>query len=191
MYPITNFVVEDIKAVSKKDQRRWNKSFSPLQTGKNWFYSELGRLGEVDTVPGYDTKLLRDELGLKKSSQKLSNKFEAHCVDSWVLANGYTGGHSQPDNKEILYMVPLRFRKRQLHKLQPGKSGKRIRDGGTMSLGFKRGGLVKHPKYGLAYVGGHSEKRISLYSVGNGTRLSRDIKVEDCKFLTFCSWRVS
>jgi hypothetical protein len=31
MYPITAFVVEDIKAQTKKFQKRWNKSFSPLE----------------------------------------------------------------------------------------------------------------------------------------------------------------
>ena len=149
MYPITYFVVEDIKVVTKKSQRKWNRSFSPLQTGKVWFYSELEQFGNVHTVQGYDTKALRDELGLKKSKQKLSNVFEAHCVDSWVLANGLVGGHAEPDNKDILFMVPLQFHRRQLHKLQPSKGGMRKREGGTISLGFKRGSLIRHPKYGF------------------------------------------
>jgi hypothetical protein len=189
MYPITNFVVEDIKAMTKKYQKRWNKSFSPLQVGKNWFYSELEKLGEVDTVQGYETKQLRDELGLKKSKQKLSNKFEAHCVDSWVLANSYVGGHTEPDNKDILFMVPLRFHRRQLHRENPKSGGIRSYYGGTISHGFKRGSLVKHSKYGLVYVGGYHKDRISLHSIETGKRISQNAKLLDIKYITFNYWR--
>jgi hypothetical protein len=189
MYPTKVFIVEDIKAISKKHQKEWNKSFSPLEVGKNWFYSELSKLGRIDTIQGYETKALRDELGLKKSKQKLSNKFEAHCVDSWVLANGYTGGHTKPDNRDILYMVPLQFHRRQLHRLRPNKNGVRLHYGGTMSLGLKRGSLVKHKKHNLAYVGGHSNDRISLHTLQDGKRVFQNIKPNDCKFLTYMSWR--
>jgi hypothetical protein len=78
MYPIKTFVVEDLKAWTKKGQRKWNRSFSPLETGKHWFYSELGKLGHVELKAGYETKELRDELGLRKTSNKLSNSFYAH-----------------------------------------------------------------------------------------------------------------
>lgn len=50
---------------------------------------------------GNDTYEMRQSLGLKKSKQKLSNKFEAHCVDSWILANWHVGGHSVPDNTTL------------------------------------------------------------------------------------------
>jgi len=189
MYPITNFVVEDIKAHSFGG-RRWNKTFSPLEVGKNWFYSELSKLGEVETKYGYETKQMRDILGLKKSKKKLSEVFEAHCVDSWVLANSYTGGHTKVDNKQMLFMTPLQFHCRQLHKLQFSKGGIRPCYGGTMSLGFKRGSLIKHKKFGLSYVGGCPSGKISLHSLTTGKRLSRHIKTYDCKFLTYNSWRV-
>ena len=60
IFPITDFVVEDIAAVTKKGKRRWNKSFSPLEVGKKWFYSELEKIGNVYTLKGYETKELRD-----------------------------------------------------------------------------------------------------------------------------------
>ena len=188
MYPITNFVVEDIKAHTFGG-RRWNKSFSPLEVGKNWFYLELYKIGEVETKQGYETKQMRDVLDLKKSKKKLSNLFEAHCVDSWVLANSYTGGHTKVDNKQMLFMTPLQFHRRQLHRLQPSGDGIRKRYGGTMSLGLKRGSLVKHFKYGLSYVGGYLKDRISLYSVKSGQRLCQNAKVNDCKILSYNSWR--
>jgi len=37
-YPIETFVVEDVAAVTKPGKHRWNRSFSPLEVGKTWFY---------------------------------------------------------------------------------------------------------------------------------------------------------
>jgi len=189
MYPIEAFVVEDIKARTK-GKRRWDASFSPLEVGKKWFYEELSKLGHLETRQGYETKEMRDAAGLSKTSDKLANVFEAHCVDSWILANWWTGGHIVPDNKEMLYIVPLQFHRRQLHKLEPAKGGIRKHYGSTNSLGFKRGSLVKHPKWGLCYVGGFMNSRISLHSLSTGRRLSQTAKPEDCKFLCYSSWRV-
>ncbi|MCQ3932812.1 MAG: hypothetical protein DPW16_20375 [Chloroflexi bacterium] len=188
-YPIQVFVVEDIKAISKQGQRRWNSSFSPLEAGKQWFYAELGEIAEVRTVQGYQTKQLRDALGLKKSKKKLSDKFEAHCVDSWALANSYVGG-SAVDNPNMLYIMPLRFHRRQLHALQYSKGGERRPYGGTLSMGIKRGAWVKHPKYGLCYVGGASKNRISLHDMESGQRLCQNAKPEECILLTTASWRI-
>lgn len=52
-YPISCFVVEDLKAETKKGKRKWNQSFSPLEVGKQWFYAELGQLADVKTLQGY------------------------------------------------------------------------------------------------------------------------------------------
>jgi len=189
-YPIEAFVVEDIAAVTKAGKRRWNKSFSPLEVGKSWFYKELEGVAPVNALQGYETKELRDGLGLKKSKQKMSDKFEAHCIDSWVLANWWTGGHTSPDNTALLYTVPLRFHRRQLHRLQAESGGLRKPYGSTLSLGFKRGSWVRHPKYGICYVGGTLGKRISLHSLQHGKRLCQNAKPEDCQFLTLASWRI-
>jgi RRXRR protein len=189
LFPISVFVVEDISAVSKKNQKKWNKSFSPLEVGKKYFYKELLKIAKLRLKKGYQTKKLRDKFGLKKSKNKLGKDFSCHCVDSWVLANNSVGGHISPENKEILYIQPLRFYRRQLHALQPAKRGIRRPYGGTKSLGFKRGSLVRHPRYGLTYVGGSSKNRISLHSLKDGRRLTRNIKQEDCKFLGYSSWK--
>ncbi len=37
LFPITHYIVEDIKAKTT-GKKKWDKLFSPLQTGKNWFY---------------------------------------------------------------------------------------------------------------------------------------------------------
>ena len=189
-FPITTFIVEDIAAATKPGQRRWNQSFSPLEVGKTWFYAELVKIASICTRPGYDTKLIRDQLGMKKTSQKLSDRFEAHCVDSWVLANFYTSGHLKPDNTQILYLVPLRFHRRQLHRLEPGKDGLRTAYGGTRSLGFKRGSWVKHHRYGLCYVGGTTGKTVSLHDMQTGARMTKSAKPADVHVLCTASWRI-
>jgi len=187
LYPISIFVVEDIKAKSK-GKRKWDATFSPLETGKKWFYQELGKIAEVRTKRGYETREMRDALGLKKTSSKLAEVFEAHCVDSWVLAASAVGG-VVPDNTSMLCITPLRFHRRQLHYLQPSKGGNRKPYGSTRSLGFKRGSLIKHLKHGVCYVGGTMGDRISLHSLKNGERISQKIKPSDCKFLSYLSWR--
>ena len=191
LFPITIFVVEDVAARTIKGSRKWNANFSPLQVDKGRFYEKLGQLAPVVTLQGYKTKSLRDQLGLKKSSAKLSNHFSAHCVDSWVLANSAVGGHTRPDNRTENIISPLQLHRRQLYKLKTLKGGMRRRYGGTRSLGFKRGSLVKHSKWDVCYVGGTSKGRISLHDLATGKRVTQYAKPEDCQFLTYCSWRFS
>ena len=187
--PITDFVVEDIKARTKKHCRKWNKSFSPLEVGKAYFYAALAKLGVVRLKQGWETKELRDAAGLKKTSKKLSEVFEAHCVDSWVLANWLVGGHTLPDNKMILCVAPIQLHRRQLHALCPAEGGVRRLYGGTRSMGFKRGSLVRHPKWGLAYVGGTSKGLVSLHSLETGKRLCQNAKPQDIKQASNQTWR--
>jgi hypothetical protein len=189
MFPVTTFVVEDIKACTWKNSKRWNSSFSPLEVGKQWFYSQLRQVGMLETRTGHETKELRDSLGLKKVKNKLAEKFETHNVDSFVLANWYVGGHEKPDNTDLLVVVPLRFHRRQLHRLEHAAGHIRSSYGGTMSLAFKRGSLVKHSKYGLVFIGGSSKGRISLHSVETGKRLCQNAKPQDIEFLSYNTWR--
>ena len=188
-YPITNFVVEDIQAVTKPGKRRWNSSFSPLEVGKKWFYTELSKTAPVGLVKGYDTASERAALGLKKSKQKLSDSFATHCVDSWVLANMQVGGHVAPDNTAMLYIVPLRFHRRQLHLLQPAKGGVRRRYGGTLSLGLKRGSWVKHAQHGVCYVGGTTGNTVSLHDMQTGIRIAK-VKPTALELICRSSWRI-
>jgi hypothetical protein len=191
LYPISAFVVEDIKAAPIKSARKWNASFNPLQVGKQWFYEQLSKIARVVTMSGFETFTLRNALGLKKISNKLANVFEAHCVDSWALANDYVGGHTKPDNTQLLLIAPIRLHRRQLHALQPSKGGVRRPYGGTRSHGFKRGSFVKHVKFGLCYVGGVLKDRISLHSIATGKRLTQQAKPVDCKFVCYSAWRSS
>ncbi|MEM7593883.1 MAG: RRXRR domain-containing protein [Cyanobacteria bacterium P01_A01_bin.83] len=196
IYPITVFVVEDIKATSSGG--KWGKTFSPLQVGKDWFYSQLEKLAPVELLQGHETAGLRNQLGLKKSKNKMAEVFSAHCVDSFVLAYSAIGGKTKPSNQDLLLVTPLRFHRRQLHRLEHGQGHIRSRYGGTISAGFKRGSIVRHPKWGLTYVGGEmvkptkikpNRKVISLHSLENGKRLTQSAKPQDIQFLTYNTWR--
>jgi len=189
LFPVSVFVVEDIKATTFHG-KKWNKSFSPLECGKQWFYSELKKLGSLEIKQGWDTKGLRDSLGLKKTQGKMEEVFSAHNIDSWVLANSVVGGHTKPENTTIFRLIPLRFHRRQLHYLQPGKGSFRRSYGGTISQGLKRGSLVKHKKWGLCYLGGCSEKTgLSLHGLENGKRLCQNAKAKDFIVWDFNVWR--
>ena len=188
LFPITQVVVEDIKAQTQ-GKPRWDTAFSPLEVGKQWFYDEVRKLVSLHTFEGYETKQMRDTLGLKKTKKKMADVFEAHCVDSWVLANAIVGGHAQPDDTRLLCVSPLQIHRRELHRRQPGVGGVRSPYGGTRSLGFKRGSTVRHPKYGIAYVGGASEGRISLHRVEDGKRLCQNTKPSEVQFLAYSTWR--
>ena len=188
LFPITDFIVEDIKAKSK-GKKKWDQSFSPLEVGKNWFYEELRKFGCVYLKQGWETKQLRDAVGLKKTSHKLSEVFEAHCVDSWVLANDLVGGHILPDNKRILFIAPIVLHRRQLYFLNVLKNGIRKTFGSTRSIGFKRGSLVKYKNVKFTYIEGFTKGAISLHLLTTGKRFSRIAKPCDIKFKSYNIWK--
>lgn len=189
LYPVTQVCVEDIKARTKPYQKRWNQSFSPLEVGKQWFYSEIQKKWALHTLAGHETKEIRDRLGLKKSSNKTAETFDAHCVDSWCLAYHVIGGESIVDNADIFCISPLQIKRRQLHRQIPRKGGKRPRFGGTMCLGIVKNTIIKQVKHGIAAVCGHQKGGLSLQSIEGGKRLALSVKVGDCKILTRLNFR--
>ena len=188
LFPLTSFIVEDVRAKTK-GKRRWDQHFSPLEIGKQWFYRELGQIAPVQTKQGWETKALRDMLGLTKSAKKMAEIFSAHCVDAWALAWSVVGGSTKPDNTRLVCVTPLRWFRRQLHRLKPKQGGIRSPYGGTRSLGFTRGTLVLHPRYGLVYVGGTSGGGLSLHRVADGARLCQDAHPADCRLRALLRWR--
>ena len=153
-----------------------------LEVGKQWFYSEIEKRWELLTIQGWKTKEIRDRLGLKKSSKKLAETFDAHCVDSWCLAYHTVGGEGTPDDTSIVCISPIPIRRRELHRQNPQKGGKRPRYGGTTSNGLVKNTLVKHVKYGLTRISGFGKTGISLYSL-QGKRLCQNAKIQDFKVL--------
>jgi hypothetical protein len=191
MFPVVRVVIEDIKARTFKNGRKWNVQFSPLEVGKKWLYEEIEKVAYLDLYQGHETAEMRNDLGLKKISNKMAEVFEAHCVDSWTLTNAVVGGHTRPDNTDLILVTPLKLHRRELHRRQPAKGGIRSPYGGTRSEGFKRGSIVRHPKHGVAYVGGASDGRVSLHRMSDGKRLTQNAKPVDIHFLSYSSWRMA
>ena len=185
LYPITHVCVEDIKARAIERARKWNQSFSPLEVGKQWFYTEIQKRWQLLTLQGYETKEIRDRVGLKKSSKKLSETFEAHCVDSWCLAYHTVGGESIPDNTDILCISPIPIQRRTLHREQPKKSGIRSRYGGTvLTKGTYKHTLVRHVNHGFTRLAGINAKGLfAIYNL-DGKRLTTSAKRNSFKVLT-------
>ncbi|GIV97766.1 MAG: hypothetical protein KatS3mg057_2423 [Herpetosiphonaceae bacterium] len=192
LLPLTDAAVEDVQAVTRKGKGgTWNTSFSPVQVGKDHLYRLLKGMGlAVWKYEGWQTKEARDRFGLKKSKSKSRRSFESHAVDAWVLAATVSGA-TAPTWMRLWYVTTIRLHRRQLHRLQPAKGGKRAPYGGTRSLGLKRGTLVRHPRYGLCAVGGCDRKRgtISLHDYRTNKRLTQGAKAADCRVLTWTPYR--
>jgi len=187
LYPITSYVIEDVAARKRPGQRRWNKSFSNLELGKTEYYRKISELGTLKLIKGYDTAGRREEMGLKKGQDKLSENFDSHNVDSWVLASFNTGKESI-DNKNVFRMVSHIFFRRMLHK---GSGIKKVRYGGTLSMGFKKGSVVKHPQYGLLYVDGSSKGGINLCNLSTGGFERHYDNPAEYTFLYYSGWRTN
>jgi hypothetical protein len=190
--PLTDVVVEDVQAVTRQGKRgKWNASFSPVQVGKEHLYALLREMGLADhTREGWQTKELREHYGLKKTKSKSQQSFDSHAVDAWVLAASRSGA-KRPTCTKLWYVVGAVLHRRQLHRLQASKGGERKPYGGTRSLGYKRGTLVRHPRYGLCTVGGFDRKKqtISLHAYRTNQRLTQGAKGKDCRTLAWVAWR--
>jgi len=190
LFPITDFVVEDVAARKFVHFREWNKNFSTLELGKTEYYEKISQLGTLKLLKGYDTATRRNELGLKKKHNKLSESFYSHNVDSWVLASFITG-RTEVDNKNVFRITPLRFYRRRLHFTCPQKGGVRNKYGGTICGLFKKGSFVKHNKYGLLFVSGDTAKGIALSNPSTGIVERQNGVSEEYKFLFYSPWRTN
>jgi hypothetical protein len=190
--PLTDAVVEDVQAATRKGQgRKWNAAFSPVQVGKAHLYQLLRDMGlRVHLKEGWQTKELRERYGLTKTKSKSKQSFGSHAVDAWVLAASVSGA-AMPSCQRLWYVVSAVLHRRQLHRLQATKGGVRKPYGSTHALGLKRGTIVQHAKYGLCTVGGFDRKKqtISLHTYRTNKRLTQGARVEACRVLTWVAWR--
>ena len=189
LYPITHVCVEDIRARTVERAKKWNQSFSPLEVGKQWFYSEIQKRWKLLTLQGWETQEIRDGLGLKKSTKKLAETFEAHCVDSWCLAYHTVGGYTVPDNTDIFCIAPIPIRRRELHRQNPQKNGKRPRYGGTVCLGISKNTLVKHISKGILRVTGHQKGHLTLSEIGSSKQVILTAKPKTYRVLRKLNFR--
>ncbi len=183
LYPITHVCVEDIKARSIARAKKWNQSFSPLEVGKHWFYTEIEKRWKLLTLQGYQTKEIRDRLGLQKGSDKLSETFDAHCVDAWCLAYYTIGGSDIPDNTDIFCIAPISIKRRCLHREQESKGRKRHRYGGTRCLNTVKNALVRHTKHGLLRVSGYQKGKLTLSEINTSKQVILQAKEDEYTIL--------
>ena len=190
--PLTDAAIEDVAAVTRRGKGgKWNSNFSPVQVGKEHLYDLLGGMGlQVRLYQGYETKMLREAFGLKKTSDKSKQSFWSHAVDAWALAADVLGT-PQANCTRLHYMKTIRLHRRQLHRLQASKGGVRKPYGGTQSLGIKRGALVQHPRYGLCSVGGcdFTKQLVSLHAYRSNKRLTQRAKPHNLTGLTSTPYR--
>jgi len=182
--PITCVNIEDISASTKKGQKRWNSSFSPLEVGKKYFDSEFNRLYPdifLVKTKGYDTKIQRDKRKFIKSKKKLDYTWETHNVDSHCLCELALGLNVKPYLG--LYRIDfLEYHRRVIQRQNPGKKGERTKYGSTISLGLSRGSVIRY-KGKFGYLGGTSKDRVSIHSIITGKRISQNIKIGDIDVL--------
>jgi hypothetical protein len=186
--PITIINVEDVAAITRKGKIKWNKSFSPLEVGKKWFYGEISKLGiKLVKTQGFDTKQHRDTRGLIKSKKKLDFTWEAHNVDSHSLAEMAIGKSINPYYG--LYKIEfLEYHRRQLHVQNPIKGNIRKPYGTTVSSGMSRGSVVKY-KNKMAYLGGSSKGKVAIHSIITGKRINQFANIGDIKIMHITKWR--
>lgn len=198
LYPISHVVVEDVKAETKKGQKRWNSNFSPLMAGKNWLYGKiLADEYHLTTVSGFQTSELRKEANLKKDQRKLNYSFFTHALDGWVMANSVVGGHTFPDYIGLTVMKRYECCRRQLHVFNYAKGGIRKRYGGTiLPNGLRKGTLIKYRTH-LSNTGymtlltGHSASSgYSLSFINTAKRYSQNGKLESMQILHQTKWLI-
>jgi len=181
LYPISQFAVEDVRFNHYK--KRWGKHFSTVEIGKARLYDFLKSKGKLFLFSGVNTSNLREKFGLKKTSDKRERVPTSHSVDAMVLAGKVLGLKN--------YQIPsfyvwkrYQYCRRQLHKFQFEKGGKRRREGGTNSLGqFKKGEIIIY-KNRLARVGGYKNNLMSLHIFNlNNKRFTQNAEPKDCSKL--------
>lgn len=187
IFPISQIRYEYIKARTENGK---GKGFSPAMVGQKTMLEWLGQLRPTTTQEGWQTSILRQQLGLAKDkSDKSAQKPETHAHDGIALAASHfmtflafhtanTRGHHWVGQVQL---TPAPFRvisrpdlfRRQLYFENPvaNTSNHRKRKGGTVTpFGFRSGDLVKAEKAGRVYtgwIGGYTQtkktKNVSVY----------------------------
>ena len=183
LFPVTNIVYEVIKA-------RGDKGFSPAMVGQKIMLQWLNQLLPTSTKEGWQTSILRQQLGLAKDKADKSAQIkETHAVDGLALAASHfmkfeefnsvnTRGHQWVGQVQVT-LAPFRviarpdLYRRHLHFENPVGDipNHRKRKGGTVTpFEFRSGDLVKAEKAGKFYkgwIGGYTKtektKNVSVY----------------------------
>ena len=186
IYPITSIVYEVVKA-------KGSKSFSPVMVGQLWMLNQLQAIRPTEQQYGWETSLIRTQLGLEKQKSRKSDAIpHTHAVDGIALAASHfiryqkwyiinaRGANWQGEclvtsaTFAVIRRPPIS--RRQLHLMVPTKGGLRRKYGGTTTrYGFRKGDLVKAEQAGRFYKGwvsGDTERQVSVSNI-NWKRLAQ------------------
>lgn len=150
LFPVKYFIVEDVKF--DHYSKRWGKHFSTVEIGKK-HYRELRELGTLVLVEGWQTRLWREEAGLKKTFRKNALTPESHANDAVAMLAGLAGCETCEEAPFYVLRRP-EFARRSLHRQNYQKGGIRPLFGGTANGGFyRKGDYVEAEKAGKTYRG--------------------------------------
>lgn len=199
IFPVSHIRYEYIKARTENGK---GKGFSPAMVGQKVFLEWLKQLCPTTVQEGWQTSILRQQLGLAKDkSHKSAQKPETHAHDGIALAASHfmtferfhtvnTRGHHWMGQVQItgapfrVISRPDLFR-RQLHFENPvsGTPNKRKRKGGTVTpFGFRSGDLVRAEKAGRCPAhpdvpSGQKAQRVYTGWIGGYTQTNKSKKV--------------
>jgi len=187
IFPISDIRYEYIKARTENGK---GKGFSPAMVGQKVMLEWLEQLRPTTVQEGWQTSILRQQLGLAKDkSDKSAQKPETHAHDGIALAASHfmsferfhtlnTRGHHWVGQVRVtsapfrIISRPNLFR-RQLHFENPVTDvpNNRKRKGGTVTpFNLRSGDLVKAEKAGKSYtgwIGGYTQtdttRNVSIY----------------------------
>lgn len=185
IFPVSQIRYEVIKARTENGK---GKGFSPAIVGQKIMLEWLEQLRFTTTQEGWQTSILRQQLGLAKDkTDKSAQKPETHAHDGIALAASHfmsferfhttnTKGHHWVGQVTVT-SAPFRvisrpnLYRRQLHFENTEKGGTRKRKGGTVTpFGLRSGDKVRASKAGVVYVGwigGYTQtlrtKNVSIY----------------------------
>ena len=141
-YPINKVAIEDVK-FNHRD-KHYGKNFSTIEIGKNMIKAFIiGKVGRDNyiTFEGFETEQIRKELGLKKSSNKASETFNSHCVDSFSIASEIS--ESEPNFNIKVVDDTYRPTRRRLHDTQPKKGNIREKYSTGNFRGIRKGTICE------------------------------------------------
>jgi len=168
-YPINKVAIEDVK-FNHRD-KRWGKNFSTIEVGKNMIKAFIiGKVGRENyiTFEGFETGQIRERLGLKKSSNKSSETFNSHCVDSFSIASELS--NAEPNFNIKVVDDTYRPTRRKLHDTQPAKGGIREKYSTGNFKGIRKGTICE-----FGQIVGGTKSNFWIRNSEN-KRIGKDIK---------------
>ena len=140
-YPITAVAMEDV-CFNHRD-KRWGRNFSTVEIGKKKINDWIRERAFLKQYNGYDTAMLREEYGYRKSADKSAEVFNAHCSDALAIATDIFQKQYIPEGRFVVVDDTYRPIRRRLHDTQFSKGGIRYPYSTGSFKGIRKGTLCE------------------------------------------------